>query len=371
MMYGVKNQWNASLSIGGKFYPINPSTVPTIQWFENIHQHLPSLNLVLMDKDGTFGSIASTGDGVPIEITLGDGGRSGETSSRFNIQGQPQITHGRGYNLLHINAVLDAVPFLRRVVSGLYEGSSSATLAKVAGQVGLGFSGVSTSDSQVWLPNNKTLAGFVRSVAQHGWIGQGRAVVPAVTDQFKLIYRDITNPLSSGETFASREGGRGVHTILDWEASSLAAQANHNRGYGSTSSFFGADGIFKEFNKVAMTLFNNFLGASSINIDAIGQLGGRLDNMIRPAGNTHEKYEEALHENRRVRSLYASDLKVVTCTASRSELLSKVAASPHNWGSGQSNQSLSGEYILTSRTRSIVRSKYVEMNVLTTSGMAV
>ena len=311
MMYGVKNQWNASLAIGGKFYPVNPTTVPSLVWFENIHQHLPSLKLSLIDRDGTFGSIASSGDGVPIDITLGDGGVSGEVSSRFNIQGQPQITHGGGHNILHINAVLDAVPFLRKVASGLFEGSSTDTLAKVAGQAGLGFSGISTADSQIWLPNNKTLAGFVRSVAQHGWIGAGHAVVPAVTDQFKLIYRDITNPISSGEIFSSSPDS-GTIQILDWEASSVAAQANHNRGYGSTSSYFGADGIFKEFNKIAMTLFNNFLGASSININAIGELGGRLDNMIRPAGNTHEKYEEALHENRRIRSLYASDLKVLS-----------------------------------------------------------
>lgn len=363
MMFGVKGQWNAQMSIGGKPFVINPSTVPRLMWFENVHQHIPSLALTLIDKTGEFSSIASSGDGVPIDLTLGDGATN-ETSARFNIQGQPTIQHGSGYNLLHINAFLDAMPYVRSVVSGLYEGSSSAVLAKIASNVGLSFSGVSTADSQVWLPNNKTLASFVRHVSGRGYIGANNCVMAAVDSLRTLIYADITNPNSGGETISS--GGDGIN-LIDYEASTTAA-VNHNRGYGSTSSFYDAEGTFKEFNKIMVSLFSNVLGISQANVSAIGGLGGRLDNIIRPAGNTHDKYQEALHQNRRIRSLYNTDLKLLLANVTRTPLLSTVEAVPYDFSTGKPSPILTGKYILSGRTRSLYRSKYIENLVVTSSG---
>ncbi|QXV74129.1 hypothetical protein [Rhizobium phage RHEph12] len=53
-MQGVKNQWNMALTIGGKDFKADPSTVRQCLWFENIHQHLPTLNLELIDVNGDF-----------------------------------------------------------------------------------------------------------------------------------------------------------------------------------------------------------------------------------------------------------------------------------------------------------------------------
>lgn len=364
-MFGVKNQWNMDLSIGGKSFPSNTTTVRTCLWFENIHQNLPSLSLELVDESGDFSTIASAGDGVPIDITLGDGGKSGETSANFVILGAPQISRGQGTNLIKINAVLDHVNYLRSIVSGLYEGTSGAVLQKIAGSVGLTYKGDSSSDAQVWLPNNKTLSSFVRSVAMHGWAGAGSCFIPAVTSARELVYRNIMQPTSEGEIFGYEDG----HVIiLDWDATSNAMVTNNNGGYGSTSVGFDPTGTLTELNKITFNLFSSVLGVSSKNIEAIGQLGGRIDGIIRSAGNTHENYEQAKHQNARIRSTFSADMNMLIADVSRTTLLSQLTAIPLDYSRRQPNQSLSGPYILTSRTRCLTRSKYAERLVATSQG---
>jgi len=363
-MEGVKGQWNMALSIGGRDYPANPTTVKELFWFESIHQNLPSLSLKIQDTDGSFTTISSAGDGVPIEITLGDGDFSGETTARFNIQGPPQITHGAGYNEIKINAVLDVMPYMRKVATGLMEGSSSSVLAQLASQVGLSFEGDTTSDQMVWLPNNKTIAGFVRHVANHGWVSDGSCMVTAVTDQGKLLYKNIMAPQYSGETF----GYGGQRTIVDWDATSNAMVTNHNRGYGSTSFGFDAEGVLKEIGKITFNMFSGFLGLSEANVNSLGDLGGRLDSLVRTAGNSHEKYAEAMHQNKRLRAMFSTDLNVLVAEHTDSQLLQGVHATPIDFTTLKPSPTLTGPYILTSRTKSLVRSKYIERMTFTTSG---
>lgn len=353
-----------ALSIGGKDFPADTSNIKEIFWFESIHQNLPSLNMTLVDKTGTFTNIASAGDGVPIEITMGDGGISGETSAKFNIQGAPQISKGSGYNLVKINAVLDNVPYMRSIATGLMEGSSSTVLQQLAGRVGLQFDGDSTADDMVWLPNNKTIAGFVRHVANHGWVSEGSCMMAAVTDQAKLLYKNIMSPRSAKDVF----GLGGNIPIHDWSATSNGMLTNNNRGYGSTSFGFDIEGKVKELGKISFNMFSNFLPVSQANIDALGKLGGRLDNLIRTAGNTHEKYQEAAHQNQRIRALFSTDLNALVSQHTSAELLEAVNAIPQDWSTSKPSPSVTGQYILTARTKTLTRSRYEERCTLTTSG---
>ncbi|QXV74128.1 hypothetical protein [Rhizobium phage RHEph12] len=200
---------------------------------------------------------------MPVDITLGDGDRAGENSASFNIMGAPSITHGQGYNVIKLNAVLNNVPFLRRVVTGLYEGPSNQVLQKIAGEVGLKFQGDPTGDAMVWLPNNKTLAGFVRSVVNHGWVGAGSCMMVAVNSASEMLYRNVMQPQSSNETFGYLEDGH--VQIVDWDATSSGLMMNNNRGYGSTSVGYGMDGVLKELNKITFNLFSSFLSISTKN----------------------------------------------------------------------------------------------------------
>lgn len=366
VQFGVKNQWNLALNIGGKDFPADTSNVQQLLWYENIHQNLPTLNLTLVDKTGVFSNITAAGDGVKIEATIGDGEARGETSGVFSIQGPPQISHGSGYNVIKLNAVLDYVPYQRSIASGLLEGTSSQVIAQLASKVGLKFSGDDTADSMVWLPTNKTIASFIRHVSNHGWADAGSLMMAAITDQGKLLYKNVMQAKMSKETFGV--AGNQDLQIIDWQASSNGMITNNNRGYGSTSFGFDIEGNVKELGKITFNMVSNILPIAAASVEAIGTLGGRLDSLIRSAGNTHEKYEEAAHQNQRLRALFSSDLNILTHAHTATELLQSAFASPIDWSTGKPNAALTGNYILSGRTKTITRSRYEERLVLTGMG---
>jgi len=362
-MQGVMGQWNIQLNIGGLDITANPTTVPVLNWFQTIHQNLPSINLVVNDITGELLNYAM--DGAAIDITLGDGGQN-ETTSRFNIQGSPQIALGNSYYRFKINAVLDAMPYMRKIASGLYEGQSSNALSKVAQQSGLSFDGHTTNDSQVWLPNNQTLAGFARMVSSRGWASASSSMLLAVTDKFNLLYKDLDRVINGGSKATFGQGGI---PMLDYSATSRGMIANNNRALGVTASGFDSAGAFKELANISVLQLSNFFNFSSANKEAIGKLGGRLDQIVRDAGNVHDKFDDALHQNKRLRAMYSFDLNVLTDVVTDIELLSRVTANVlDHVKPSQINTALSGDYIVTSITKSLTSPKYVERLTLTSTG---
>lgn len=358
-MHGVTGQWNASLSINGQDFPINPTTVPNLMWHENVHQYLPTLNLTIADVTGDFATAAAAGDGVPIDLILGDGATN-QSSATFNIQGAPKITPGNGYNLLHINAVLDKMSYLRGIIQGFHNGTSASVISSIAAQHGLQAEVDQTADSQVWLPNNKTIASFLRGVTNHGFVNEGSCMVTAVMSTGKLLYKNVMQAADSNVHF-----GQDGFNILDWNSTSKGMITNNVRGYGSTTVGYKQDGTLLELGKITFDLFSNFLSAAGVNIDSIGGLGTRIEPMVRPSGNTHDKYIEAAHQNQRQRALFSADLNILTDHVTPMDLLTKASAIPVNMLGSVPNDVVAGTYLVTSRTRSLLRNKYVEKIVLT------
>ena len=365
--FGVEGQWEASLLIGGMPFPINPSTVPTLNLISTVHQNLPSLQLTLMDTEGEFAKILAQGDGTPIALTLGDG-KSGITTADLIIQGNPHIKHGASAFVCTISAVANAVSYMRKIPKGPYEGTANGAIKKLASEAGLSFQGDSTADKQVWLPNGKPIAGMVKNIMHHAWNGDSSAFVNAVTPEKKLILKDLgALKGASGEMFG---GPDAQIPMLDWQVVSKGGAANHNRGGGSTSVGFDSEGVVKELNKVPVKLLSNSLGLGAATAAALGDLGGKIDSIVRSAGNTHEKFHEAVHQGTRIRSQFNLDLIVLSDIHSGAELLSVVGAVPPSFSAKKIGPmpEFSGSFVVSAKTQSLTRSRYFERITLTTQG---
>jgi hypothetical protein len=363
-MHGIKDQYNMSMNIGGVDYPCMASNIENISVFENYATNLPTLNITIMDDSGIFVESTAGGDGTPIQLVFGDGGREGESSSSWVITGNPEISHAKGYYRIKINAVLNNIAYMRKIANGLYEGSSNTALSKLAGEAGLKFNGDSASDSQVWLPNNKTLAGFARMIAGHAYGGSQSVYALGVTIDGELRFKDLSK-IQGGKQI----GGQGLQ-ILSWDITSKGAIGNHNRAAGSTSAGYKPDGVLKELKEVSTTLGNGKLSFSSFFKGAIGDFGGKLDKLPRDSGNSHEKYQEARYQNSRLRAMYSLDLHVLVNTFSGLNVLSganinlpDIITSPNSTGV---NKSYSGNYIVSAKTTTLINSSYYERITFTT-----
>lgn len=373
-MAGVKDQWELDFSVGGYRYPApSPESVPELNWFESVHQSMPTLNMTVKDYTGELSEAAAAGDGTLINITLGDGtGRV--TSATFNIQGSPSIDSGRGYYLVKMNAALDAIAYNRSIPVGLYEGTSASVISRLAGEAGLSAITTGTSDNQVWLPSGKTMAEWVKSIAGHGYAGATSAMVIGVTDQRQLVYGDLNTLMQSGSSIFGPLNNASYIPINDWSVTSNGMVGNNLRGYGSTSVEVTPEGIVKELSKISSILLGShgFL-AGLKNIAAVGGLGGRLDLKPVSAGNTHEKYREAVHQNARNRSLFSLDMNILTHIVSGVRLLSGVTVLPpnkafSNHGGKEIMEAFSGRYLVTAKTKCLTNAKYAERVTCTTNG---
>lgn len=367
-MEGIKNQYNIDLRIGGKKIIATHSNVLNLNTIENQAMHLPTIQMSIQDDDGELAAIVRSGTDVPIELTFGDGGKSGEQTATWLIQGQPSLEHSKGTYIVHMEGMLDKVQYARKIVSGLYEGNASDVISKIAGEVGLTFKGDSSNDSQVWLPNNKSLAGYATHVVNRAYAGATSVFAKAVNEGSELLMKDLSKLTNGGTVFGL---GDGAIPILTYSSSSMASLANHTRAAGSHSSGYDPEGVFQELTKVTATFVGNTLGFSESFQSSIGDLGGRLDTIIRDAGNVHAKYQEALHQNKRLRSMLSHDLQIVIDNFSGTSILEGATAIPPSFLTTMRdsvNKTLAGNYIVSTKTRSLQGSQYFEKLTLTNQG---
>lgn len=360
-MQGVEGQWNGQLLLNGKEVPLHMSSLVQLVEINSIHQHLPSLSVTFKDMDDHFLASLGIRDGSEVELTLGDGGFGQTPAMRFNTQGDLQIRGGFGGNTISFNAVLDNIQWLRQIVSGAVKGTSGDAISRVAAMAGLRPEIHPTSDLMVWLPNNKPLASYARHVMERGWASATSCMLLGVSDDMSVRYFDLDKLISSS---ASQIFGLDGLPILQYMVNSKSQLYNNVAGYGSTSTNLSPEGIFKELTKIDVTMLSENLAASARNIGLIGASGGRIEPRALDVGNVHKMWNEAMHQNRRIRSLYAHDVQILIDRVSGVKLLDMVDVVLPGYDGGRLTME-SGSYIVSAFTRMLSGNRYLEKLTLT------
>lgn len=362
-MQGVEGQWNGQVILGGREVPLHPKSLLNLTIFNSIHQQLPSLQLAFKDDGARFVGGLGVKDGDKIEVILGDGGNSDTPSMTFNVQGDVKIKGTHSAEQIELSAVLDNVEWLRKIVTGATKGPSTAAIAKVAGMAGLSFEGDSTSDAMTWLPNNKPLAAYARHVMERGWASATSCMLLGVSDDGSLRYKDLDKIVSGG--VAQNFGLNGI-PVLQALVASKSDLYNNITGYGSTSTNFDAEGIFKELNKISMTLLSSNIAAGLNNVAAIGDLGGRIFSRALDIGNVHKKWSDALHQNQRIRAQFSHDVHVLIDRVSGVKLLDLAGLELASKADGSTMASQTGSYVVSGFVRLLAGNRYLEKVTLTT-----
>lgn len=365
-MQGIEGQWNGEVKIGGIEIPLHKNSLTSFFIFNTIHQHLPSLSMSFKDEGANFIANLGITDGAPITVDIGDGGIGSSGPMNFRAMGDLRIQGTHSAEHVKMSAVLDNIAWMRKIVQGSVKGTSGDAINKVASEAGLTPQIHSTSDAQVWLPTNKTLASHALHIAERGWASATSCMAIAVQDSGLLRYFNLDEVASGG---LSKSFGVNGIPVLQHEVSSKSTLYNNSAGYGATSTTFDITGKFKELNQIAMTQFSGNLPISGFIQNAIGQMGGRI--MPRPinVGNVHTKWDEAIHQNRRIKDTYAHDVNILVDTFSGVNLLDKVYLQLAINTSGDPLVGLTGDYIVTAFTRVLTGTRYFEKIVLTNQSM--
>lgn len=358
---GVAGQWMGNLAIGGQEMSMSPTNMPMLQVFNNIHQYLPSLKLQIKDNSTLLLEKIGLADGTKISLQLGDGKSTAMTPEMtFKVVGDPEAADTPMGEIFTISAVLDNVEWLRKVATGAFKGTSSNVVGELAKQAGLKFDGDSASDSMTWLTNNKTLAGMAHHVKERAWASSTSGFMLGVRDNATAVMKNVDTFMGNAGTLF---GVNGI-PVIEKKIASKGAVNNNYVGYGATSIELNPKNSFMEFNKVATTLLNGRNSISSLMQQSVGDLGGRIMPQILNSGNVHEKFYEALHQNKRVLSTYSRDVELLVDVMSGVNILDSASLNLQSNSYFMLN-SLRGSYVVSSLNRVIQNNRYLEKLTVT------
>lgn len=373
MIHGVLGQWYLDLKVGGQQVVANPSTLTQFHIIQTIHQALPSLKVAVKDPTGEMAELYQYGEGTKVTCDVGMVGGHIYRDLKFVMLQPPSGNPSDSSVGMHISAVLDNMGYMRKVVDKHVKGNASDVFNKWLGEIGLKADVDATQDSMTWLPNRTSVFEYLKHTAARSYTGGDSAIISGVTDQGVAKFKDINKIIKSNPkiTFSQiKDGYEDAIPVLQWNAAPKTAVGNAASGYGATTMSMNEKGETIELNKIDVMQLAEKLQISKGAQDIIGDLGSRVIQLPRLSGNTHEKWNEAVHTNKRIKSTFSFDVHIMVDTPSQAELLDLVHFVPINLATRQPLKALQGDYIVTAITKTIHGKSYFEKLTITSQGPA-
>lgn len=372
-VHGVEGQWYLDLKIGGQQVIANPSNMTQFYIIQTIHQSLPSMKLAVKDPTGEMAELYRYGEGTKVNCDVGIYGDHIYRDLNFVMLQPPSGNPSDSSVGMHISAVLDNMGYMRKVADKHVKGTGAEAITKWLEEVGLKADVDPTNDKMTWLPNRTSIFEYCKHVAARSFVGPNSALVSGVTDTGVAKFKDINKIIKGGtkKTFSQiLDGYEDAIPVLQWNAAPKTAVGNAARGYGATTMSMNEKGETIELNKIDVMMLAERLQISKSAQDIIGDLGSRVIQLPRLSGNTHEKWNEAQHQNKRIKSTFSFDVHIMTDRASQVELLDAVHFVPMNLATRRPLEALQGDYIVSAITKLISGKHYYEKITLTNQGPA-
>jgi hypothetical protein len=369
----IGSQYYVDLAFNDTEFSATPTSVPRIFEMNNNHHHLPSVLLYVNDVTGSLLNQQNLGDGSPIDIaTTSDPSLYPPVTTTYRMVGRPKAISSQTANL-SITGYLDAPKYLRQVIQKSYRGNSSDVITQMAGDVGMTARTDPTNDSMAWLPNLKTYSNFARHLTDYGWASATSLMSMAVNRTKEILYFDMIDHIQNQPvaTFyyggTPPTGGGNSYLIARYNILTKSGVLNHWMGYGANTNQVGRDGTLNVYNPVQATFFSTF-------IDVATAVQSDINKLVRTAyhppdtGNGHANFISAYHQNRRLRSLFSSDLEIMIIGDCTCDIFDIVAVDIVDSSTYQTNPAYQGNYVITAKTRTIWNNMYYTRLQLSTQG---
>ena len=370
-MFTLDGFINFELTASGQSIPIGPDSVKALSIIQSVNNMVPVLQGTILDKMGIHAKNNVFADGAPIVVNIGPGDNRSRPSSfrRFN---NPEIIHMTGGDLITFSAQFDA-PGMRNLQTKAFpQMPSSGAIGAVVSALGLGFEGVSTTDAMNWLPNNRPIAQWLRHVADHGYISGNSAMHLAMGSRgdgiWTMLYKDII--AQAQQSPIVRIVTEGYDSASDISAMGMSSRSHSGTlnaigGYNQQSYQVGIDGLIKSLTNVVVNMSAVNLDMSSVVKSAITALPFIVEKIER--GNTHENYMKSKYQNERLKQTFTGFVSVLTRNYTNLRIMDPVQLV--SYINGQVNQTISGKYVVHSRTQHASNTFYRELLVLGTQGV--
>lgn len=367
-MYHIKGGLSLDVTLGSYAIPDKMVSLVRLLITSDLTGLLPLVEIILVDNQGVLKKNVKFEDGMPIQVSVGRTNEKKKTYNfrRFNSKEQP-ISNHRAYKL---TGYLDFPLYLSGSANGHFKATTSNAIQQIAQKCALDFEGDSTADTQAWFQQNMKYGEFVKYLAKHSYVDQDSLMVPCVTLDHKLLYKDF-NKIGDGKaSFAYAPSGSSDILIADHAPVDTSGSSNLSRGYKDT--LYAQNLSAEETEKYTESSVKPRATGGSVNAGVQSQLDkSRVD--ISPAyhpDQVHDNYFKARHQNTRGGLLNSVIVDVLSLMQTDGlTLLSPCNLRLQNTNTPQPNEEIhDGSYIVGGKNIIVMGTQYAERYRLVRGG---
>jgi hypothetical protein len=365
-MFKLNDQYSTELKINDIQFPLNGSTFDSLFIIENVNHYLPSINMIMRDPTGLFGDKFYIGNGSKVSIKIARSDEENVDEDVFLMKGVPATNQGRGLVESKLYGVLDFPNYMYQVPKKAINGNSSEAIEEIAADCGLQAEVDKTNDKMAWLHNRKPYCMWAHNIADYGWVDDSSCMSLAVSCNKKLMYKNIDKLATANATAKlSMNDKEDWILVSEYKILNRSSQLNQIMGYGLKVLQDGLTESTENLKNTVTKMTSNLEIGNDIK-SKISHV--RVQQMPFDCGNTHKNYARALHQNRRIRALYAIDIQILVQYVTGINLYDVVELELIDPIRYERNEAFSTKYIVTGKTRAIGGSRYCEKLTLTTQG---
>jgi hypothetical protein len=348
MALNIRDRLYLQILINGVEFPLDKlNQLQYLHIVESVRAYVPVLNLRLIDATKFIAQNNLLVDGAIIKITIGVHGRKKTYEfRRFNHQAIPG---GEGGTQYHISAILNVPLYWMASTPKAINGAASEAIKQIANACGLNFHGVTTSESQLWMPYNTRYCEFARQVAERSWVDNESCVQLGVTADktVRLINVSDFNSRRAVEVFSNKGNYANALPVTDQKLLSKSGFFNSVGGYQDTtiqqSMIATTDQIVSQVN---VKRNSRVLSMNKTLKDSVPQ--AKVSFAPIDVGNVSSHYETALYQNRRLSNLFSFGVEFNTAYLVESNLLD-IALCELTMPEVSGMQDISGNFLVTSK----------------------
>jgi hypothetical protein len=326
--------------------PLDQNTISYLHIVESVRIYVPMLSFKINDITKFLTRNDLLVDGSLIEITIEIEGY--RTVYVFRLFGSSELI-ANGATSYIIKGYLNVPRYWTQSSVESLKGSASKSLQAIASAVNLTYTGVTTTEDQLWVPMNRKYCDFAKAIVDGASISGTSCIKLAVTADKEMLVRDISTALQAEpkELFSNKDSSaESALIITDYEALNKSGFFNASTGY---KDFKIMQSVLADDIQIKDVSFNKNSRKMMINK---GIQAGVEQNRVAFApidvGNVSSTYESAKYQNRRLSNLFVFGLNFLTPRPVKSKLLDVVGteiSKPDLDGVSQ----YSGKYLLTSK----------------------
>lgn len=307
MPYSVQGRIEVSVFINNVEFPLDAmNTLNFLQIAWTTRSILPTFRLGIFDARHVLDKVELQ-DGIPIRLVIKPLGLDTITFN-FRKYDHTKTFNGTGFSY-ELDGYLDFPRFWTGTTLAGFRGTSSDALSNIASQCGLKFDGVATSDSQLWMPRNRTFGEWAYSIKQRGFVSSASYMEVGVNPDGTLLYRDITQLPAPQKTIILGQYKQGAMTAMDYMPHARSGLNNKMTGYQNSRYAQSMTG------QIATTPYTQV----TVDVDTTSPLYNKtVQDLVQrgyqsygaiDVGNTHENYELAIYQNLRIANTYSLDVE--------------------------------------------------------------